>query len=317
MDSLSLDEVEKMHTKYVNKDPFPNILPALLNSADISDYIEATGMLFPFRKEDLKPATIALRILGKIVYWDEGHTKKVIYLRDKDTFKLRRNSIAYVTLEPYIQLPNYIAARFNLKIDNVYKGLLLGTGPIVDPGFCGKLSIPLHNLTNNDYKFKGGDKLIWMEFTKLSNYKDWENSQEEKPRNGNFKVYDSSKNKDSDVETYIQEANDGDSVESSLTSIVTKIEYANKKIRDISKFTNVISFSSMIAVMLGIMTSAGYFIIEMDKKNGQIKNLIEENKEQRKTLIQSQKADSMLVVNLRNEILMLRKEVDKLKFSKM
>ncbi len=28
----------------------------------------------------------------------------------------------------------------------VYKGLLLGTGPIVDPGFVGKLYIPLHKL---------------------------------------------------------------------------------------------------------------------------------------------------------------------------
>ncbi len=60
--------------------------------------------------------------------------------------------------------------RFNLKVKHVYKGLLLGTGPIVDPGFKGKLHIPLHNLTSNDYEFKYKEELIQVEFTKLSRH---------------------------------------------------------------------------------------------------------------------------------------------------
>ena len=70
-------------------------------------------------------------------------------------------------------LPEYIAARFNLHIRHVHKGILLGTGPLIDPGFSGKLLIPLHNLTDNDYKSKGGEGIIWVEFTKLSIHEFW------------------------------------------------------------------------------------------------------------------------------------------------
>ena len=70
-------------------------------------------------------------------------------------------------------LPEYIAARFNLHIRHVHKGILLGTGPLVDPGFSGNLLIPLHNLTDNEYKLKGGEGIIWIEFTKLSKHDFW------------------------------------------------------------------------------------------------------------------------------------------------
>jgi prefoldin subunit 5 len=51
--------------------------------------------------------------------------------------------------------------------------LLLGTGPIVDPGFNGKLFIPLHNLTSNRYVIKKNAQLISVEFTKLSKNDEW------------------------------------------------------------------------------------------------------------------------------------------------
>lgn len=66
-----------------------------------------------------------------------------------------------------------MAARFNLHIRYVHKGILLGTGPLVDPGFSGSLLIPLHNLTDNDYFVSGGDSIVWIEFTKLSSHHYW------------------------------------------------------------------------------------------------------------------------------------------------
>lgn len=84
------------------------------------------------------------------------------------------NSIAFVYLETRFRLPDYIAVRFNLKITHVHAGLLLGTGPLVDPGFDGRLLIPLHNLTAEDYTLRGGEGLIWLEFTKLSPNLRWQ-----------------------------------------------------------------------------------------------------------------------------------------------
>ena len=49
----------------------------------------------------------------------------------------------------------------------------MGTGPLVDPGFEGKLLIPLHSLTADDYEIEAGEGLIWVEFTKLSPNERW------------------------------------------------------------------------------------------------------------------------------------------------
>jgi hypothetical protein len=66
------------------------------------------------------------------------------------------------------RIPDFIALRFNLQIQHVHRGLLLGTGPLVDPGFWGKLCIPIHNLTDRDYFIPKDQGLIWIEFTKTS-----------------------------------------------------------------------------------------------------------------------------------------------------
>jgi hypothetical protein len=81
---------------------------------------------------------------------------------------LPANPITFVQVEPEFRLPNYIALRFNLRITHVHRGLLLGTGPLVDPGFRGKLLIPMHNLTASDYELATKEALIWIEFTKTT-----------------------------------------------------------------------------------------------------------------------------------------------------
>jgi deoxycytidine triphosphate deaminase/cell division protein FtsL len=192
---------------YRSKDPFPSIPPALLNSADIADYVSATGMIWPFddSEERLKSASYLVDILGKCIYWDDKGAKQVIDLQRGEDFVLKPNSIAFVSLEPMFRLPNYIALRFNLEIRHIHKGLLLGTGPLVDPGYVGKLLVPLHNLTANEYVFKGGDHLIWIEFTKLSPIDQWKESAD-KERKGQFRGFPDYKNNATDPEYYLEKA---------------------------------------------------------------------------------------------------------------
>lgn len=172
---MTEQDAKRRHLYFLSKDPFPNIQPALLNSADIYSYVATTGMIFPFYPENLSGASYDVAIGEKVIWWDEEkQTKHEEDLSRPGTyFKLEPNSIAFVMLEPTFRIPDYMALRFNLKIVHIYKGLLLGTGPIVDPGFVGKLSIPLHNLTANTYTFRRGDLLIAMEFTKLSPNEKW------------------------------------------------------------------------------------------------------------------------------------------------
>ena len=169
------------YKKYARKDPFIDIEAALLNSADIFRYVAKTGMIYPFYPEKLAGASYEVAIKGDVIWWDKstGEMQKKTLEKEGDSFDLQPNSIAFVTLEPTFRIPDYMALRFNLKIAHIYKGLLLGTGPLVDPGFVGKLSIPLHNLTSNTYVFKFNDGIIQMEFTKVSKNKAWNEECEE------------------------------------------------------------------------------------------------------------------------------------------
>ena len=158
-------------------DPFADeIQPALLNSVDIKKYVEKDCLIEneDFDDNRLKAASYEMRFLGKLYDWnrtDDGRLQRCCrnVCRD-DKVILYRNSIAYLWMKERLLLPEYIAVRFNLHIRYVHKGILLGTGPLVDPGFFGSLLIPLHNLTDNDYELKGGEGFIWVEFTKISKH---------------------------------------------------------------------------------------------------------------------------------------------------
>lgn len=81
------------NTTYLTKDPFPSIPQALLNSADIEDYARVTGLLDPFDRAKLKPASYEADFLGDVYYWkkDEASpTKEAIQKGEK--FTIKKNS---------------------------------------------------------------------------------------------------------------------------------------------------------------------------------------------------------------------------------
>lgn len=175
-------DAENRYNTYKYKDPYPGISSALLNSDDLRKYVLKTGMIYPFELSEEKDnndewVTYPIKIGDKCYYWDEDGTSKCTDLKENENgeFELKKNSIVFVELEPKFRVPYYIVLRFNLKIKHIYKGLLLGTGPIIDPGFQGKIYIPLHNFTSNNYKFRRGEELIEMEFTKISVKNEWSN----------------------------------------------------------------------------------------------------------------------------------------------
>lgn len=156
-------------------DPFPDVPPSLLNSAHIEDYAIETAMVFPYQRERRKTASYAIRIGERMSFFDPDKPRGGTYhdLKPFESFELPPNSLVYVQTKELFQLPNYMAVRFNLHIELVHKGLLLGTGPLVDPGFSGQLLIPLHNMTANTYVLAEDDEVIWVEFTKVSPHPDW------------------------------------------------------------------------------------------------------------------------------------------------
>lgn len=138
----SFKEAQNAFLKWQKRDPFENIPPALLNSADISDYVRLTGMIYPFHQKDLIGATYSVRLKGLCVYYKEQtetdcpaehifcigkDAEDLPNVTDnlakgyeiKDKLVLEPNSITFITLEPVFQVPDYLVLRFNLKISHV------------------------------------------------------------------------------------------------------------------------------------------------------------------------------------------------------
>jgi deoxycytidine triphosphate deaminase len=152
-----------------------NIPDTLLTSNDIIAVVEKTGLISPFfnskegRKSRLKKAAYEGRVGSKAYIFRDRNCPEPIFNRKNDDYLLvPKNSIVFVESDLDFRLPDFIALRFNLQIQHVHRGLLLGTGPLVDPGFWGKLCIPLHNLTDQDYEIPKEEGLIWLEFTKTT-----------------------------------------------------------------------------------------------------------------------------------------------------
>ncbi|MGC8494755.1 MAG: dCTP deaminase domain-containing protein [Syntrophobacteraceae bacterium] len=170
----TIEEAISRYEKHKSEDPFPRIPPALLSSAQIQAYISKTGMVWPYfpaddpKEERVTSASLTMTIGPEVLYWD-SEDKQQYYrtLTKDDSIILRPNSITFLRPAEQFNLPDYIAARFNLRIIHVHRGLLLGTGPLMDPGFKGYPMIPVHNLTENEYTVRVGDDFINVEFTKL------------------------------------------------------------------------------------------------------------------------------------------------------
>jgi deoxycytidine triphosphate deaminase len=215
-DFANSDDEAKSRAEFFKKvDPFPGLPAALLSSEHVSDYVRVTGLLHPFYPTDdrLKPASYEARA-QRFVRWDDDGRKIITDVKIGETYELPENSIVFVQIESKIRLPDYIALRFNLRIKHVHRGLLLGTGPLVDPGFGGDLLIPLHNLTSKKYLIKVDEGIIWIEFTKTShNEEKWPSDR------GKFFPIQGHKT-DVPFSTYFERANQNNPIQSSIPSAV-------------------------------------------------------------------------------------------------
>jgi deoxycytidine triphosphate deaminase len=232
--AATVDNAESRYQQFKDTDPFPSINSGLLNSADIYDYIRLTSIVYPFKIEQLKSAAYEICLGTKILSWNDKGEKNEQYELHKGTnVKFARNSITFVSLESGFRIPDYIALRFNLVIQYVHKGLLLGTGPLINPGFCGELLIPIHNLTNNDCNIQVGTPLISVEFTKLTDCSNFKKVEKEYKRFGTYRDKRTTYNDCTFVKFAARSFQGTDSVvQSSLGPIVNRYEDVKREFDD-------------------------------------------------------------------------------------
>lgn len=176
-------------------------------------------MIHPFSDERIKAASYEIGMGGSYVYWKNG-LRADEPISERKSITLPANSITFVQTNVQFRLPHYIAMRFNLQIAHVHRGILLGTGPLVDPGFEGALLIPLHNLTNSDYEIQISEPLIWAEFTKTTFGQRSIGPGYDETCLENFLFPERKKNRDANY--YLVRANQGNPIASSIPDVIAQ-----------------------------------------------------------------------------------------------
>ena len=173
---------EVFKEEYLFKDPLVNSEEAeklygpVLLAEEIKDYITKYGLLVAndFYSDDLKGASYSMRPDPSHKAWqfNENREKMTLEIKkdknDKKYYEVPANSLVYIRLLQKLRLPYYIIGRFNLKVTYTYKGLLLGTGPQVDPGYACELNIPLHNFTKDPVKIYIHKTFVSIDFVRTT-----------------------------------------------------------------------------------------------------------------------------------------------------
>lgn len=169
--------------------------------------------------------------------------KRIHENQTSKTLILPPNSLTFVTTYESFRLPIDVIARFNLKVSLVHEGLLLGTGPLVEPQFTGELCIPIHNFSNQDVAIDYLAPLISVEFTKTLPVRYEEYFVNNKTLYGN-------------IEKYIKPV-DKNKVESSVFSAINELKVLHKKIewriKAFSLFGIITLFGIIIPIIIMLM----------------------------------------------------------------
>jgi deoxycytidine triphosphate deaminase len=302
------EEAERRASDWRDLDPFGDNIPkALLSKEHIRDYVRVTGMLCPFFPDEdgrLKAASYEAWP-SRFIRWNEAGQKLIDNVDIEDYkingYELKENSITFMQIESKIRLPNYIALRFNLSITHVHRGLLLGTGPLVDPGFSGNLLIPLHNLTSAPYRIKRG--VIWIEFTKTSAESTPPVDFERRKRDVNF-------------ETYFERASGNNPIQSSIPLAVKDAQKSASEAKADARRavrTNFFFASVGFLALLGMIIAAANFGISVLRDATQVRQDTGQNMAEIRRLNSEAEATRAALDSTERQLQDLRQQMDKLR----
>ncbi len=118
----------------------------------------------PFEERQIQPATYDLRV---------GHqgittsSKKLVNIKEAGYLLIQPGDFAIVKVLEEITLDSQHVGRFGIRSKYTRKGLIATTGPQVDPGYHGRLTIVLTNLAPSPISLPFKDDFITIEFHRL------------------------------------------------------------------------------------------------------------------------------------------------------
>jgi deoxycytidine triphosphate deaminase len=163
--------------RFLWDDPYPNEANGggVLQATEIENYVNNYNLLIDqddFLAGKLKQASYTMRPAANDAWMIEESGRYQALARGDEPrgpyYIVPKNSFVFIRLRQTLRLPFYIIGRHNLKIRYAYSGLLLGTGPQVDPGYEGQLYIPLHNFIDEDVKVYINESFVSIDFSRTS-----------------------------------------------------------------------------------------------------------------------------------------------------
>jgi deoxycytidine triphosphate deaminase len=144
--------------------PFTGVL---LNDA-IERCATSFGLISPFSGEHLKPANYKLRIGDE--YAIKGQIKQLSDQPGQNEITIQPFDVAVIKTLETLNMPRFLIARWNIRVQLAYEGLLWVGGPQVDAGYVGHLFCPIYNLSDKPVTLKYGDYIAVIDFIKTSSF---------------------------------------------------------------------------------------------------------------------------------------------------
>jgi dCTP deaminase len=176
MSTSSDDQIAKWREEEIERlsrlPTFPAERPkdenGVLLSNRIRHYCKEYQLIWPFDEELLlKPAGYDLTVgrnyskLGNIEALSEG----------KD-LEIAPYQVAIIETYETLNIPEFLIARWNIRIKLAYKGLLWVGGAQVDPGFRGHLCCPVYNLSTELVRLHFREELASIDFVTTTPYEE-------------------------------------------------------------------------------------------------------------------------------------------------
>ncbi|MBN1805219.1 MAG: dCTP deaminase [Sedimentisphaerales bacterium] len=135
----------------------------ILSDVDIKKFMSSSDIEIEDFSGDIEPASYDLRVGSNGI-----SSKGVINIKEKKFIKIPRGSTAVIYPCERIKLSNKITARYGLRSKFARRGLILLSGPQIDPGFEGTLSVTIFNAGTDYVRIDYQEKFATIEFMELS-----------------------------------------------------------------------------------------------------------------------------------------------------
>jgi dCTP deaminase len=138
----------------------------ILTNDQISDARERGDIVIePFLDRQVQGASYDLRV------GHEGATtssKRVVNIKESGFLVIQPGDFATILVLEELRLSPLYTARFGLRSKLARKGLIPAIGPQIDPGYHGRLTVALANLSPKPISLSYGEDFVTAEFHQLS-----------------------------------------------------------------------------------------------------------------------------------------------------